>query len=86
MSQTRKYRQISPNQKAEIVLAGLCGGVRRRLWARTLALVGWEGAAVLAAAQILHMLEIPIRHGRQDVVPGVVKRGHRALDELNALR
>jgi hypothetical protein len=61
-------------------------GVRRRLWTRILVLVGWDGAAVLAAAQILHMLEIPIRHGRHDVVPGVVKRGHRALDELNALR
>lgn len=61
-------------------------GVRRRLWTRILALVGWEGAAVLAATQILHMLEVPIRHGRHDVVPGVVKRGHRALDELNALR
>jgi len=64
----------------------LLDGVRRRLWARILVLVGWEGAAVLAAAQILHMLEIPIRHGRHDVVAGVVKRGHRALDELNALR
>ena len=42
---------------------------------------------MLAATQILHMLEVPIRHGRHDVVPGVVvKRGHRALDELNALR
>ncbi len=61
-------------------------GVRRRLWTRILALVGWEGAAVLAASQILHMLEIPIRHGRHDVVPGVVRRGHRALEELNALR
>lgn len=61
-------------------------GVRRRLWTRILVLVGWEGAAVLAATQILHMLEFPIRHGRHDVVPGVVKRGHRALDELNALR
>src|SRR5712691_3452537 len=59
-------------------------GVRRRLWTRILDLVGWEGAAVLAATQILHMLEFPIRHGRHDVVPGVVKRGHRALDELNA--
>ena len=49
-------------------------------------LVGWEGAAVLAAAQMLHMLEIPIRHGRHDVVPRVVERGHRTLDELNALR
>src|ERR687891_189352 len=61
-------------------------GVRRRLWTRILVLVGWEGAAVLAATQILHMLEVPIRYGRHDVVPGVVKRGHRALDELNALR
>src|SRR5215212_3049022 len=60
--------------------------VRRRLWTRILALVGWEGAAVLAATQILLMLEVPIGHGRHDVVPGVVKRGHRALDELNALR
>jgi hypothetical protein len=64
----------------------LLDGVRRRLWTRILALVGWEGAAVLAAAQILLTLEFPIRHGRHDVVPGVVKRGHRALDELNALR
>ena len=64
----------------------LLDGVRRRLWTRILDLVGWEGAAVLAAAQILHMLEVPIRHGRHDVVPGVVKSGHRALDELNALR
>jgi aminoglycoside phosphotransferase (APT) family kinase protein len=64
----------------------LLDGVRRRLWTRILDLVGWEGAAVLAATQILHMLEVPIRHGRHDVVPGVVKRGHRALDELNALR
>ncbi len=64
----------------------LLDGVRRRLWTRILDLVGWEGAAVLATAQILHMLEIPIRHGRHDVVPEVVKRGHRTLDELNALR
>ena len=61
-------------------------GVRRRLWTRILDLVGWEGAAVLAATQILHMLEYPIREGRHDVVPGVIKRGHRTLDELNALR
>ena len=44
-------------------------------------LVGWEGAAVLAAAQILHMLELPIRHGRHDLIPRVVKRGHRTLDD-----
>jgi aminoglycoside phosphotransferase (APT) family kinase protein len=61
-------------------------GVRRRLWMRILALVGWEGAAVLAAAQILHMLEFPIRHGRHDVVPEAVERGHRVVDELTALR
>jgi hypothetical protein len=61
-------------------------GVRRRLWTRILVVVGWEGAAVLAATQILLQLEWPIRHGRHDVVAGVVKRGHRALDELNALR
>ncbi len=64
----------------------LLDGVRRRLWTRILDLVGWEGAAVLAAAQILLSLEWPIRLGRHDVVPEVVKRGHRALDELNALR
>ena len=61
-------------------------GVRRRLWTRILAVVGLEGAAVLAATQILLQLEWPIRLGRHDVVAGVVKRGHRALDELNALR
>jgi hypothetical protein len=59
---------------------------RRRLWTRILALAGWEGAAVLTAAQILHMLEFPIRHGHHNAVPEVVNRGHRALDELNALR
>jgi aminoglycoside phosphotransferase (APT) family kinase protein len=61
-------------------------GVRRRLWTRILVVVGWEGATVLAATQILLQLEWPIRLGRHDVVAGVVKRGHRALDELNALR
>jgi len=61
-------------------------GARRRLWTRILDLVGWEGTAVLAATQILHMLEFPIRQGRHNVVPELVKRGHRALDELNALR
>jgi hypothetical protein len=61
-------------------------GVRRRLWTRILALVGWEGAAVLVATQILLQLEWPIRLERHDVVAGVVKRGHRALDELNLLR
>ena len=61
-------------------------GVRRRLWTRILVVVGWKAAAVLAATQILLQLEWPIRLGRHGVVAGVVKRGHRALDELNALR
>lgn len=60
-------------------------GVRRRLRTRILDLVGWDGAVVLAATQILVQLEWPIRHGHHDVVPGVVQRGHRALDELTAL-
>jgi len=61
-------------------------GVRRRLWMSILDLVGWEGAAMLAANHILHQLEFNIRQGHHDAVPGVVERGHRALDELNALR
>lgn len=61
-------------------------GARKRLWTSILNLVGWEGAAVLTATHILHMLEWRVREGHHDVVPGVVKRGHRALDELNALR
>jgi phosphotransferase family enzyme len=60
--------------------------VRERLWRRILDLVGRPGAAVLAASHILLMLELPIRQGRRDLVPGVVKRGHRALGELHALR
>src|SRR3954451_22853381 len=39
-------------------------GVRRRLWTRILVVVGWEGAAVLAATQILLQLEWPIRLAR----------------------
>ena len=61
-------------------------GVRGRLWTRILDLVGREGAAVLAAAHVLHMLEYPIREGRHDALPGVSERGHRTLDELSALR
>ena len=64
----------------------LLDDARARLWTRIIDLVGWKGAVVLAASQILHMLEIPIRGERDHVVPGVVMRGHRALDELNALR
>ena len=61
-------------------------GARRRLSTRILDLVGWEWAAVLAKTQVLLQLEWPIRLGRQDLLPGVVERGHRVLDELNALR
>jgi Phosphotransferase enzyme family len=61
-------------------------GARRRLQTRIIAIVGWEGAAVLAATQILLQLEWPIRLGRHDAVAEVIRRGHRALDELNALR
>ena len=61
-------------------------GVRSRLWTRIFLVVGWEGAAMLAATQILLQLEWPIRLGRHDLIAGVVKRGHRVLDELNALR
>jgi hypothetical protein len=60
--------------------------VRGRLWTRILDLAGWQGAAVLTATRILTQLEFPIRQGRHDVVPGVVERAHRALDELSALR
>ena len=61
-------------------------GARRRLWTRMLGLVGWEGAAVLVATQILVKIEFRLRQGRHDAVPAVIERGHRALDELNALR
>jgi len=59
---------------------------RRQLWTRILDLIGWEGAAVLTAANILLRLEWPIRRGNHDVIPEVIERSHRALDELNALR
>jgi aminoglycoside phosphotransferase (APT) family kinase protein len=61
-------------------------GARGRLWTRILEVVGWDGATVITATKILTQLEFPIRLGRHDVVPGVVDRGHRALDELAALR
>lgn len=60
--------------------------IRMLLWTRILDLVGWDVAVELAATHILHMLEIPIRHGQHGDVPGVVDRGHRVLDELHALR
>ena len=61
-------------------------GARSRLWTRILDLIGWEQAAVLTATKILTQLEFPIRQGRHDVIPGVIERGHRTLDELKTLR
>jgi aminoglycoside phosphotransferase (APT) family kinase protein len=61
-------------------------GIRTRLWAQILAVAGWETAAVLASTQIILQLEWPIRLERHSVVPGVIERGHRSLDELHALR
>ena len=61
-------------------------GVRERLWERILAVVGWEGAAVLTVTQVLLQLEWPIRLARRELVRGTVARGCRALDELNGLR
>ncbi|MHB1445954.1 MAG: phosphotransferase [Acidimicrobiales bacterium] len=55
---------------------------RGRLASRIADLVGRDGAIVLAGAQITLMLEFPIRHGRHHIVPGVLSRGHQALDEL----
>ena len=61
-------------------------GTRKRLWTRIIDLIGWKGAAVMTAAHILLRLEWPIRQGDHDVVPEVIERGHRALDELNGHR
>jgi len=61
-------------------------GARQRVATQILDLVGWEWATALEATQILLQLEWTIRLGRDDVVRGLVERGHRALDELNALR
>ena len=60
--------------------------LRQRLWDRILVLVGWDAATVLAATQVLVSLEVPVRHGRHDDVPGVVMGGHRLLDELEERR
>lgn len=60
--------------------------VRRRLWTRILGVAGWEGAALLAATQVLLQLEWPIRLALHDLVPEVIHRGHRVLEELDALR
>jgi aminoglycoside phosphotransferase (APT) family kinase protein len=59
---------------------------RGRLWDKILAVVGWDGAAVLTATQVLLQLEWPIRLARHDLVPDTLERGHRAFDELELLR
>ncbi len=64
----------------------LLNGVRERLWTRILDLVDGQGAVVLLSTQILLQLELTTRQGRPDVVAEVVQHGHRALDELDALR
>lgn len=64
----------------------LLDDARSLLWTRILDLIGWDQTAVLTATKILTQLEFPIRGGRHDLVPGVVQRGHHALDELTALR
>ena len=60
--------------------------VRGRLWMKVLDLVGWEWAAALSATQVLLQLEWRIRLMRGDAVSDVIDRGHRAFDELEALR
>jgi aminoglycoside phosphotransferase (APT) family kinase protein len=61
-------------------------GVRSQLWTKILDLVGWEWAAALTATQVLLQLEWHIRLVRSDAVAEVIDRGHRAFDELDALR
>lgn len=61
-------------------------GVRSRLWTKVLDLVGWEWAAALTATQVLLQLEWRIHLMRSDAVTEVIDRGHRAFDELDALR
>ncbi|WP_231121716.1 phosphotransferase enzyme family protein [Motilibacter peucedani] len=59
---------------------------RTQLWTRVLTLVGWDGAAVLSATQVLLQLEWSGRVGHDDLAAEVVQRGYRVLDELLALR
>ena len=59
---------------------------RGRLWMKVLDLVGWEWAAALSATQVLLQLEWRIRLMQGDAVTEVIDRGHRAFDELEALR
>lgn len=67
-------------------VAGVLDGTRTRLWTRILEVVGWDQAAVLGATQTLLQLEWTAGLGRPGAVAEVVARGHRTLDELEALR
>jgi len=60
--------------------------VRRRLWTKILDLVDWEWAASLTATQVLLQLEWRISLLDGGAVNEVIDRGHRAADELHALR
>lgn len=60
--------------------------VRGRLWAKVLDLVGWDWAAALTATQVLLQLQWRVDLGHSDAVDVVIERGHRAFDELAALR
>ncbi|MDO9454511.1 phosphotransferase family protein [Nocardioides sp.] len=61
-------------------------GVRHRLWTKALDLVGWDWVAALAATQVLLQLEWRVGLMRSEAVNEVIDRGHRAFDELDALR
>lgn len=61
-------------------------GARERLWERILARVGWQGAAVLAATQVLLQLDWTTRLGFREAVDVAVDRGDRVLGELTGLR
>jgi len=52
-------------------LPGPTGRCPKAALARILDLVDWEGAAVLAATQIFHLLEFPIRDEYHNVIPRV---------------
>ncbi len=60
--------------------------VRNRLWTKILELVGWEWTAALTATQVLLQLQWRISLPDVGAVTGVIDRGHRAVDELRALR
>ncbi|TWE07416.1 phosphotransferase [Rudaeicoccus suwonensis] len=59
---------------------------RQQLWVRVLDIVGWQQTAVLLATQILLQIEWRVRTGRDAMLPAVLERGHRAVDELYDFR